>query len=61
MAIAKYKIYKDNDFIEYSFRNASKKDLAIVEKMRAKFNITAPHEFRGKSLHLNDDVLHDEI
>ena len=58
---SKIQTYKDNDFIEYSFRNASKKDLAIVEKMRAKFNIAAPHEFRGKSLHLNDDVLFDEI
>ena len=58
---SKVQTYKDNDFIEYSFRNASKKDLAIVEKMRAKFNIAVPHEFRGKSLHLNDDVLFDEI
>ena len=49
--------YKDNDYIEYSFRNASKKDLKFVEKLRTKFNITPPREFAGKALHFNDDEL----
>ena len=52
---SKVQNYKDNDYIEYSFRNPSNKDLKFVEKMRAKFGITPPLDFAGKALHFNDD------
>ena len=52
---SKIQTFKDNDFIEYSFRNASNRDLKLVEKMRAKFDIQPPHEFTGKALRFNDD------
>ena len=48
--------YKGNDFIEYSFRNASSKDLKFIEKMRKKYNIVAPHEYSGKALHFGDEI-----
>ena len=54
---SKVQIYKENEFIEYNFRNASKKDLTIVEKLRTKFKIAAPYEYKGKILHLNDDII----
>jgi len=53
--------YKDNEFIEYSFRNASQKDLKFVEKMRMKFNIVPPRDFAGKALHFEDDKFLEEI
>ena len=53
--------YKGNDFIEYSFRNASSKDLKFIEKMRKKYNIEEPHEFSGKALHFGDATKLDEI
>ena len=53
--------YKESDYIEYSFRNASPKDLKFVEKMRKKFNIVPPREYIGKALHFGDDKLLDEI
>jgi len=55
------KSHKDNEFVEFSFRNASPKDLKLVEKMRKKYNIVPPREFVGKALHLKDDKLLDEI
>jgi len=54
---SKVQNYKDNDYIEYSFRNPSKKDLKFVELMRTKFGITPPREFVGKALHFGDDEL----
>jgi hypothetical protein len=54
---SKIQTLKGNDFIEYSFRNASRKDLEFVEKMRKKFGITAPHEFTGKVMHFEDDLM----
>ena len=57
---SKVQEYKGNEFIDYSFRNPSRKDLQCVEKMRKKFNIVEPREFIGKAQHL-DDKLFDEI
>ena len=54
---SKVQNYKDNDYIEYSFRNPSNKDLKFVEKMRKKFNIIPLRIFTGKALHFNDDEL----
>ena len=54
---SKIEIYKENEFVKYNFRNASKKDLTIVEKLRTKFNIPEPIKFKGKVLHLNDDII----
>ena len=56
---SKVQEYKGNEFIDYSFRNPSRKDLQCVEKMRKKFNIVEPREFIGKAQHL-DDKLFDE-
>jgi hypothetical protein len=53
---SKVQNYKDNDYIEYSFRNPSKNDLKFVEKIREKFNITVPREFVGERLGFNDDL-----
>jgi len=58
---SKIQTYKDHEFIEYSFRNASQKDLKFVEKMRKKYNIVPPREYIGKALHFGDDKLLDEI
>ena len=52
---------KGHEYIEYSFRNASHKDLKFVEKLRAKFGITPPRDFVGKALHFNDDKIFEEI
>ena len=54
---SKIQNYKDNDYIEYSSRNPSNKDLKFVEKMRTKFNITPPRDFAGKALHFNDELI----
>ena len=57
---SKVQTYKNN-FIEFNYRNASKKDLAIVAKMRVKFNIPEPRDdFKGKTMHLTDDILLDD-
>ena len=57
---SKVQEYKGNEFIDYSFRNPSRKDLQCVEKMRKKFNIVEPREFIAIAQHL-DDKLFDEI
>ena len=57
---SKTQIHKGNEFIDYSFRNPSRKDLQCVEKMRKKYNIIEPREFIGKAQYL-DDKLFDEI
>lgn len=54
---SKTRIYQDNSFIEYSFRNANPKDLKFVEKLRKKFNIIPPRDFTGKALHFDDEKL----
>ena len=52
--------YKNN-YIKFNYRNASQKDLALVAKMRAKFNIPEPQDdFIGKVMHLTDDILLDD-
>ena len=56
---SKVQLYKNN-YIEFNYRNASKKDLAIVAKMRAKFYIPEPRDFVGKTMHLTDDILLDD-
>ena len=53
--------YKGNEFIEYSFRNASQKDLKFVEKLRKKFNIVPPRDFTGKALHFDDNKFLDDF
>jgi len=53
---SKVQEYKGNEFIDYSFRNPSKKDLQCVEKMRKKYNIIEPREFIGKVQHLDDKL-----
>ena len=57
---SKVQIYKENEFIDYSFRNPSRKDLQCVEKMRKKFNIIEPREFIGKVQHLDDKLFEVE-
>ena len=58
---SKIQTYKGNEFIEYSFRNASQKDLKFVEKLRNKFNIVPPRDYIGKALHFDDDKFLDEL
>ena len=58
---SKINTFKENEFVEYSFRNASQKDLKFVEKLRKKFNIIPPRDFAGKALHFNDDKIFEEI
>ena len=57
---SKVQTYNGNNFIEFNYRNASPKDLALVAKMRAKFNIPEPRDFKGKTIHLTDDILLDD-
>ena len=53
---SKTQTHKGNEFIDYSFRNPSRKDLQCVEKMRKKFNIIEPREFIGKAHQLDDKL-----
>ena len=39
---SKIKSFRGNEFIDYSFNNASEKDLKFVEEMRTKYNIVPP-------------------
>jgi hypothetical protein len=54
---SKVQTYKDNEFIEYSFMNSSKKDLEFVAKIRAKYNIIEPHVYEGRKVALDDDLM----
>jgi hypothetical protein len=57
---SKIQTFKGNDFIEYCFRNANNKDLKMISRMREKYGIDEPREFKGVQLHF-DEQLFDEI
>jgi hypothetical protein len=53
---SKIQTFKDNDFIEYSLRSASRTDLKFVDKIREKFNVQAHKEFVGMKLGFEEDI-----
>jgi hypothetical protein len=56
---SKVQTFKGNEFIEYSFRNPTRKGLEDVDKIREKFNIPAPHDFTGAKLTFCDTDFFD--
>src|SRR5215469_17871903 len=56
---SKLQEFKGNKFIEYCFRVCNNKDIKMVTKIREKFGVDAPKEFKGEALHF-DDVMFDD-
>jgi hypothetical protein len=52
---SKVQTFKGNEFIDYSLRNPSRTDLQFIDKVREKFNISAPRDFVGTNVTFNDD------
>jgi hypothetical protein len=52
---SKLQSFKDNDFIDYSLRNPTWYDLKFGDKVREKYNVSAPRQFSGAKLTFNDD------
>jgi hypothetical protein len=53
--------FKGNQFIDYSLRNPTKIELRRVDKLRIKYQISAPRIFVGQKLTFDDESLEDEI
>jgi hypothetical protein len=51
------KQYKNNGYIEYSFREPNRILFRLIAKLREKFNVPEPRIFKGKALELEFDDL----
>jgi hypothetical protein len=53
---SKVQTFKNNNFIEYCFRNPDSRDIKMIARIREKFNIDEPREFKGEKLHFDENI-----